>query len=344
MGAGGSTIVAPATFPTKVAAEMWLTDRRRGVDAKIVEPTKVTFGAYAADWLATRQVGGRPIKDRTRSHYAQILARELVPAFGDAILSTITPADIRNWHAGCLVDRPTMRAHCYSLLKTILAAAVDDELIDVNPCRVRGAGTAKRVHPIRPATLAELETIVAKMPERLRLAVICSSWLAMRLGEVLELRRGDVDLDTGVVRVRRGVVRVGGRLQVDTPKSAAGARDIAIPPHLIEVFRAHLIEHTRPGAGALLFPSAADPNRWLQVKALYRDHHKARAAAGRDDLRWHDLRHTGAVLAAATGATLVELMARLGHTTAGAAMRYQHAAHDRDRVVAAAMSELVAQR
>ena len=68
----------------------------------------------------------------------------------------------------------------------------------------------------------------------------------------------------------------------------------------------------------------------------------ARKKAGRDDLRVDDLRHTGAVLAASTGATLAELMARLGHSTPGAALRYQHAAQDRDRVIAAALSELVA--
>jgi integrase len=60
----------------------------------------------------------------------------------------------------------------------------------------------------------------------------------------------------------------------------------------------------------------------------------AREAAGRPDLRWHDLRHTGAVLAAATGATLAELMNRLGHSTVGVAMRYQHAAQDRDEEIA----------
>ena len=64
----------------------------------------------------------------------------------------------------------------------------------------------------------------------------------------------------------------------------------------------------------------------------------AREAAGRPDLRFHDLRHTGAILAAATGATLAELMARLGHSTPGAAMRYQHAAADRDKVIAPALS------
>jgi hypothetical protein len=46
-------------------------------------------------------------------------------------------------------------------------------------------------------------------------------------------------------------------------------------------------------------------------------------------------------LAASTGATLAELMARLGHSTPGAALRYQHAAKDRDRVIADALSKLV---
>ena len=70
---------------------------------------------------------------------------------------------------------------------------------------------------------------------------------------------------------------------------------------------------------------------------------KAREAAGRPDLRFHDLRHTGAVLAAATGATLAELMARLGHSTVGAAMRYQHVAEDGDQRIAAALSKLATQ-
>ena len=73
---------------------------------------------------------------------------------------------------------------------------------------------------------------------------------------------------------------------------------------------------------------------------LYRVFYPAREAAGRPDLRFHDLRHTGATLAAATGATLAELMARLGHSTPGAAMRYQHASADRDRVIAEALSKL----
>ena len=68
---------------------------------------------------------------------------------------------------------------------------------------------------------------------------------------------------------------------------------------------------------------------------------RGREAADRKDLRWHGLRHTGAVLAAQTGATLAELMGRLGHSTPGAAMRYQHAAAVRDTEIARRLSALL---
>ena len=201
-------------------------------------------------------------------------------------------------------------------------------------------GHRKRAHSVRPADVAEIEALTAKMPDRLALAVTCGSWLAMRLGEILELRRGDIDLDAGIVRIRRGMVRVGGTLQADTPKSTAGVRNIAIPPHLLPRFRDHLVTHTATGDKALLFPSAADPARYLQVKGLYKDFHRARAEIGRPDLRFHDLRHSSLVLTAATGATLAELMARAGHSTPQAAMRYQHAAEGRDKQIAALLSKL----
>jgi integrase len=61
---------------------------------------------------------------------------------------------------------------------------------------------------------------------------------------------------------------------------------------------------------------------------------KARESVGLPGLHIHDLRHTGGTLSAATGATLKELMARLGHADVRAAMIYQHASRDRDRKIA----------
>ena len=117
-----------------------------------------------------------------------------------------------------------------------------------------------------------------------------------------------------------------------------GKRDVNIPPHLTPLVHEHMILHVQRGPGSLLFPAAAGGH--MAPSSLYAVYHPARDKAGRHDLRFHDLRHTGAVLAAATGATLAELMARLGHSTVSAAMRYQHAAADRDKAIAEALSGL----
>lgn len=74
--------------------------------------------------------------------------------------------------------------------------------------------------------------------------------------------------------------------------------------------------------------------------ALYKVYRRARKAGGRPDLRWHDLRHTGATLAAQAGATLAEHMNRLGHTTVTAALMYQHAAAGRDVEIARRFSAI----
>jgi hypothetical protein len=58
-----------------------------------------------------------------------------------------------------------------------------------------------------------------------------------------ELRRPDVNTKTGVLHVRRGVVRANGQTIVKKPKSNAGTRDVAVPPHLLPMLKAHLLQH-----------------------------------------------------------------------------------------------------
>ena len=199
----------------------------------------------------------------------------------------------------------------------------------------------KPTHKVAPASLGELEVIVKNLPDRYRLMALLAAWCAMRFGELAELRRADLDLTNNRVLIRRAVVRVRGEMIVGPPKTDAGIRDVAIPPHLVPAVEHHLDAHVGPGPDALLFPAAADSQRHMQPSTLYKVFYPAHEMAGRKDLRWHDLRHTGAVLAAQTGATLAELMGRLGHTTPGAAMRYQHAAADRDAEIARRLSALV---
>jgi integrase len=184
----------------------------------------------------------------------------------------------------------TARAHAYGLLRTILNTAVADELIAANPCRVRGGGSARRAKRIRPASLAELEALVAAMPERFRVMVLLASWCGLRFGGLAELRRGDVDVKAGVVHVRRGMVRTSSGRVVKGPKSDAGRRDITIPPHLLPALTAHLKADTQLGAQGLLFPAGHGGH--LVPSTLYGVFYPAPEAAPRPDLRFHDLRHT----------------------------------------------------
>jgi integrase len=334
---------APFTFDTKMDAEAWLTDERRIVESgNWIEPKRrkevreaslpPTFGEYADGWLKSRT-----LRDRTRAHYRQILDRQL-SQIGQLRLTEITPTVVRGWYTDMGPGAPVLRAHAYGLLRTILGSAVAEQIIASNPCVMRGAGSAKTTHKPRPATLTELVTIAEHMPERLRLAVLIASWCGLRFGELIELRRSDIALNDRVIRVRRAAYRVPGNgIAIGKPKSDAGIRDVSIPPHLLPEFKRHMAAMPF-GRDALLFPGTKGEH--LAPSALYRHWYPARKAAGRPDLRWHDLRHTGATLAAATGASLAELMARLGHSTAGAAMRYQHAAQDRDQVIAEALSRM----
>lgn len=340
-GPDGVRHYAPHTFATRIDAEAFIVATRKQMNRgewSDDEAEQVTFAVYAQRWLTNRQVAGRPLKPRTREQYTAILDDHLLGAFGKRLLTAIKPKDVRDWYESTLVDRPTMRSHAYSLLRTIMATAVNEELIDANPCRIVGAGRTARVHKIKPASVEELSILTAEMPERLQLMVVLASWCALRFGETVELRRKDIDLTQEVIRVRRAAVRTKSGYVVTTPKSEAGVRDVTIPPHIVPIIEQHLNKYVDSGRDALVFP--AEHGGHLQPSTLYRHWYRARAAAGRDDLRWHDLRHSGAVLAAATGASLAELMQRLGHSTPQAAMRYQHAAQGRDREIAALLSKL----
>jgi integrase len=346
-GPDGQLHYAPSTFDAKIDAEAWLVDERRLIAvASWVAPARrqashntraITLAAYAGPWLA-----GRELKPRTRALYRSLLDRHILPSLGERPLAALTAADIRAWHVvGQGKATPTATAHAYALLRTILAGAVDDELIKVNPCRIRGASQTKRQHRIEPATLEQLQALIDNLPARYGLMILLASWCALRFGELTELRRRDVDLKAGKINISRGVTWVGCLPIVGSPKSSAGVRSVSIPPHLLPIVSQHLADHVLWGKDALLFTTAGG-GQIGRGGAFQKHWERARAAAGRSDLRFHDLRHSGAVWAAQSGATLAELMGRLGHTTPAMAIRYQHVAADRDAELARRMSEMAA--
>lgn len=348
------------TFLTKSDGTKWLQTVYSDISSgRWVSPNDASpallFEDYARRWLDRRRVKGRPLAERTREGYEDLLDRLILPTFGRKPLHQITRNDVDRWFDSIAISsttgrsQDTYRARAYSLLRTIMTTALDDEHIRTNPVHIRGAGSVERSHEIRPASLPELATITEAVPDRYRLMVELAAWCALRFGELTELRRGDIDVKRGVIVVRRGVVNVQ-RKQADGtkkgefiekgPKSAAGKRDVTIPPHVMPRVRSHLLEHTSPGADGLLFPAALDPTKHMRQSALARVYYPAREAAGRADLRFHDLRHTGLTYAAQMGATIAELMKRAGHSSSAVAMRYQHATPERDAEIAAKLSAL----
>jgi hypothetical protein len=170
---------APRTFDTRMDGEGWLAGQRRAIDLGTwVPPGAVRaaparpggFEEYAAEWLEHRD-----LKPRTRELYRSLLDRRLLPTFGPMPLDAISPAVVRKWFAEQAKDKtPTARSHAYGLLRTVLGTAVSDELLQLNPCHIRGAGAAKRVKEIRPATLPELAALVDAMPARVSVRWWCS--------------------------------------------------------------------------------------------------------------------------------------------------------------------------
>jgi len=328
---------APDTFPSKTTAERWLasveTDMARG---QWVDPRsrQLLLSGYAKSWLAARP----DLKIRTRELYQWLLDKYVVPHLGHLPLDKVTPGVVRSWHAGLLRDAattPTRQA--YSLLRAMLNTAVADELLSRNPCSVRGAGVS-RAGERTIATVAQVHALADAVPPRYRMLILLAAWSGARWGELVALSPDRLDLEHGTLTIDRQYVELrDGTLVLDTPKSAAGVRTVHIPPHLLPELREHLDRYTTPRS-SVVFPNSKDqPIRRASFRSVWL---LARQRAGLPELRFHDLRHTGNTLAAATGASTKELMARMGHASMRAALIYQHATTDRDAAIATALSRL----
>ena len=197
------------------------------------------FGDYSKNWIAVR-IG---LAERTIELYQWLLRRHVGPTFNDRPLASITPPDVRLWHAGLANIHATTAAKAYHLLSCIMRTAVSDELIVRNPCQVRGAATEHA--PERPiASMAEVDALAEAMPPDLRVAALLAAWRQLRRGEVRGLRRCDVDTEEGTLTVSvTRTTSMSGRTIIKEPKTRAGRRTVAIPPHILGQLVIHLESH-----------------------------------------------------------------------------------------------------
>lgn len=322
---------APHSFETEGDARVWLARERRLIETdqwtppadrvaaehRTADPVAaLTVAAYASRWLDQAEV-----RQTTRVLYERLLRLHILPELGDIPLVALDKARVALWWRSRDKTKQRTADLAYSLLRTILRAAVDDDLIAVSPAAVKGAGRPARRRDVDPLTPAQIEAIADAMPAGWRLGVLLGAWCALRSGEVRELRRKDIDLEKATIRVERGVVRVGGTLTAGAPKTDAAIRRVGVPAPLLPDVKRHLLDHAQLGAEGLLFWSDdgghVSDNRWRRAWV------KACEAAGVEGYTFHDLRHTGLTFAAHAGATVRELQSMGGHSTPTMALHYQ---------------------
>lgn len=341
---------APKTFANETDANAWLvtveSDLTRGV-LKAAPKTTPTLEKYAAKWIAQH----RELKRSTRELYEGDVRRYVLPYLGDYRIAAITPPDVRDWEATLradLAEAQAERAHhsgatrqtgeasaarAYRTLRAMLNTAVEDGLILYNPCKLKGAGKAPTGE--RPTlSPTEVFALADAVPSQYRAVVLLASFVGLRIGEIAALRPSDLDLgERPSVTVERRAYRMdSGQIDYDAPKSDKGVRTIALPKPVAQALTEHLATH-RPNARAddLVFVTRTGRN--IRGGGYSQALPKALSAIGRPDVRVHDLRHTGGTLAAETGASMPELMNRLGHSTTAAAQVYLHASEDHGRRV-----------
>jgi integrase len=328
------------TFRTKKEAELFeareRADRSRGA---WVDPRQgtLTLAEWSERWM-TEHVG---LGLRTRELYQGLLDRQILPALGGVVLGKLSPSSVRAWYSGLV--RPggpgaSTAAKAYRLLRAIMQTAVADELMYRNPCQLKGAGVERA--PERPvATVAQVEALADAITPRFRVLVLLAAWCGMRRGELLGLQRRDLDLLHGAVRIERSLNQLrDGTLVIGPPKTEAGRRTVAIPPHVQADVASHLDRFVAASSEALVF--TGEKGGPVRPHVLQKAWVEARTAVRLPHLHLHDLRHAGNTWAAATGASTKELMSRMGHASSDAALRYQHATSDRDQAIARSLSGL----
>lgn len=340
LGADGLRRTAPMTFRTKGDGLAWLAVKQSELlRGEWLDPDlgRITVDEYVSRWVMEHRLG-----PRTRDLYEGLNRLHVRPFLGGIPLGLLSTEKVRAWRAELLRAGRSdgVVAKAYRLLRAAMNIAVDDGRISRNPCRLKGAdSTHSAERPV--ASVPQVFALAEAVGPQYRVFVLTAALTSLRWGELIALRRMDVDLVNGVAHVHRSLIETAGRLAVAPPKNNS-VRVVTLPGVLVQELYAHLETRVPPGGESLVFrgEKGATPRRgnwranvgWVEAVAA------AGLPAG---FHFHDLRHTGNHLVARAGASTRELMQRMGHSTMRAALIYQHATEARSQALAERLNALV---
>lgn len=269
------------------------------------------------------------IEPSTAAHWLSMLDKWIPDHFLQRRLSDITRGDVRDLLRFVAEKRSTATvAKVRTVLRSVFDEAVDHEWIPTNPVagiRVpQGRKGSDVVEPDAIPTPVEVQSIIDATDAHWRPLVQLLAWTGIRIGEAAGLRVGDVDLQSGTLRVERSRARatrgVSGKPSHwydKRPKTDAGARTLRLPAPVVELLRP-LVVNRAPGEPLFVGPRGArlDPNGFRN-----RVWAKALRAAGLDGYTPHDLRHFTASTLIGEGCNAVEVAHWLGHADATTTLR-----------------------
>ncbi|GIM86306.1 tyrosine-type recombinase/integrase [Salinispora arenicola] len=311
-------------------------DKLRG---SYIDPSagRITFREYAEEWLRTRA-----FDESTRESTEYRVRKHLMPFFGDRQLSSIKPGQVREWDRS-MVGKLALatRAVVFAHLRTILAAAVDDERIAKNPCSARSVTPPRPPErKVVPWKVSTVSGIRAALPRRYRPAADLGAGCGMRQGEIFGLGVDDLDLDSGWVHVVRQLKLVRSRLVFGLPKNDRDRR-IPLPVTVVDALREHLawckpVELTLPWEDpfsdervtvplVLTTPRKGAINRGTFDAKAWKPAVTAVGLVPTRATGMHALRHFYASALLDAGESIKALAAYLGHADPGFTLRvYTH--------------------
>jgi integrase len=301
---------------------------QRQIDAGVVlrAGRSITVGAYLESWV--RDVLPGSVRASTEASYETLVRMHLVPGLGSIALDKLTPTHVRAFLRAKASEvsvrtkrplSPRTLQYLHAVLRLALEQARRDELVTRNVAMLVAAPRVSR-EEIRPLTVVEARALfAAAVTDRLRPLWLVLVSLGLRRGEALALRWEDIDLDTGVVQIRRSLQRVRGKLLTVEPKTERSRRALPLPAVLVDVLR----EHRRAQvAERLAAPAWVDPEMVftthvgtpLEPRNVLRSFHALCRRAGVREVRIHDLRHAAASFLLLQGVDMRVVMGTLGHS------------------------------
>ena len=295
-----------------------LSDR---VDGLVFDAGSLTVGEYLERWLKDSVRG--TVRMSTYERHEGIVRTHLKPTLGRIRVKNLTPTHVRGLHREKLDAglAPATVRKIHSTLHKALSQAVSDGLIPRNAAVIKAPRPdPEEMHPLSADEASAL--LKAAHGERFEALYVLAITTGLRRGELLGLRWRDADLEQGVLRVGRALVREGGRYRPGETKTKRGHRSIRLPSRAVSALGAHRkrqLEERMRLAGLyedhdLIFATQKGTplNPEKLVKRCFKPLLKR---AGLPEVRFHDLRHTCATLLLGRGVHPKLVQELLGHAT-----------------------------